>query len=309
MTLRLEQRPGRQHAWSFDGMGLVLFIAFIVPLLLALQEAQRMSASALPSFLVLMGVCIAALLALIFREKRAIYPLLPIHLLRQPTIWRSDALAACHGATLVSLITFLPIYLRVLRGASASETGLLLLPLMFGVGGGSMITGRVVSRTGLTTIFPSVGLIVAATCLLLLGLFAGHLGTRELALYLFVTGLFMGTVMGVVQVTVQNAAGSASLGSAAASVQLSRSIGAGVGTALVGTVLFATVSLSDPEAANLFATLVQQGPSTLGALPAERQTMILSEVAVAFRNAFLTIAGFAGVGALLAWTIPTRRLS
>ncbi len=309
MTLRLEQRPGRQHAWSFDGMGLVLFVAFIVPLLLALQEAQRMSASALPSFLVLMGVCVAALLALIFREKRAIYPLLPIHLLRQPTIWRSDALAACHGATLVSLITFLPIYLRVLRGASASETGLLLLPLMFGVGGGSMVTGRVVSRTGLTTIFPSIGLIVATICLLLLGLFAGNLGTRQLALYLFVTGLFMGTVMGVVQVTVQNAAGSASLGSAAASVQLSRSIGAGVGTALVGTVLFATVSLSDPEAANLFATLVQQGPSTLGALPAERQAMILSEVAVAFRNAFLTIAGFAGVGALLAWTIPTRRLS
>jgi hypothetical protein len=112
-----------------------------------------------------------------------------------------------------------------------------------------------------------------------------------------------------VQVTVQNAAGSASLGSAAASVQLSRSIGAGVGTALVGTVLFATVSLSDPGAANLFATLVQQGPSTLGALAAERQAMILSEVAVAFRNAFLTIAAFAGVGALLAWTIPTRRLS
>ena len=51
LTLRLEQRPGRQQAWSFDGMGLVLFVAFIVPLLLALQEAQRMSASALPSFL------------------------------------------------------------------------------------------------------------------------------------------------------------------------------------------------------------------------------------------------------------------
>src|SRR5207344_86865 len=103
-------------------------------------------ASALPGFLLLMAIGVAALLALILREKRAIYPLLPIHLLRQPTIWMSDALAACHGATLVSLITFLPIYLRVLRGASASETGLLLLTLMFGVGAGSMATGRIVSR-------------------------------------------------------------------------------------------------------------------------------------------------------------------
>ena len=150
---------------------------------------------------------------------------------------------------------------------------------------------------------------MTTVCFVLLGLFAGHLGTRQLAFYLFVSGLFMGTVMGVVQVTVQNAAGSGSLGSAAASVQLSRSIGAAVGTALVGTVLFATVALSDPEAARLFGTLVQQGPRTLGDLPAERQAMILSEVAVAFRNVFLAIAGFAAVGALLAWTIPTRRLS
>ena len=125
---------------------------------------------------------------------------------------------------------------------------------MFGIGAGSMFTGRVVSRTGLTMIFPAVGLIVVTVCLVLLGLFAGHLGTRQLAVYLFVSGLFMGTVMGVVQVTVQNAAGSTSLGSGAASVQLSRSIGAAVGTALVGTVLFATVALSDPEAARLFGS-------------------------------------------------------
>ena len=249
-------------------MGLVLFVAFITPVLLALQQAQRMSASALPSFLRADGRRRRrAAGADHAREARPI-PLLPIHLLRQPTIWRSDALAACHGATLVSLITFMPIYLRVLRGTSASETGLLLLPLMFGIGAGSMVTGRVVSRTGLTTIFPSVGLIVVTVCLVLLGLFAGNLGPRQLSLYLFVSGLFMGTVMGVVQVTVQNAAGAASLGSAAASVQLSRSIGAAVGTALVGTVLFATLSLSDPETARLFATLVQQGPDALAALPA-----------------------------------------
>jgi MFS family permease len=309
LTLRLESRPGRDQAWTFDGMGLVLFITFIAPVLFALDQAQRVSPSMLSNFLLLMAVGIASLLALILREKRAIYPLLPIHLLRQATIWRSDALAACHGATLVSLVTFLPIYLRVLRGTSASKTGLLLLPLMFGIGAGSMFTGRVVSRTGLTMIFPAVGLIVATVCLTLLGLFAGHLGTRQLGAYLFFSGLFMGTVMGVVQVTVQNAAGSASLGSAAASVQLSRSIGAAVGTALVGTVLFGTLSLSDPDAAPLFATLVQMGPVAMEALSPERQATILAEVAVAFRAAFLTVAAFAGIGALLAWTIPMRRLT
>ena len=206
---------------------------------------------------------LAALLALIWQERRAPYPLLPISLLRQPTIWRSDALAACHGATLVSLIAFLPIYLRVVHGTSASETGLLLLPLTFGIGTGSMLTGRSVSRTGFTLIFPSVGLIFATATLLSLALFASHLGTRQLGVLLFCNGLFMGTVMGVVQVTVQNAAGAASLGSAAASVQLSRSIGAAAGTALVGTVLFASLALGNPETARLFGALLQQGPGAL----------------------------------------------
>jgi len=307
LTLRLESRPARER-WTFDTLGLVLFVAFIAPVLLALEQVRSMSAGVLPSVVLFMMIGVGALVALIRREKRAIYPLLPMHLLRQPTIWRSDALAACHGATLVSLVTFLPIYLRVLRGTSASETGLLLLPLMLGIGAGSMLTGRVVSRTGLTMIFPAVGLVVVTAALLMLGLLANGLGTRQLAAYLFITGLFMGTVMGVVQVTVQNAAGSASLGSAAASVQLSRSIGAAVGTALVGSVLFATVSLSDPDAARLFAALLQLGPGTLGELSLERQAIILAEVGMAFRNAFLTIALFAGIGALLAWTIPSRRI-
>jgi len=309
LTLRLEPRPGRNQPWTFDTMGLVLFIAFIGPLLFALEQAQRMRAGMLPGFALLMGIAFAALLALVLREKRAIYPLLPIHLLRQATIWRSDALAACHGATLVSLITFLPIYLRVLRGASASETGLLLLPLMFGIGAGSMVTGRIVSRTGRTMIFPAVGLMVATVCLLLLAAFAGSLGMWQLGVYLFFSGVFMGTVMGVVQVTVQNAAGTTSLGSAAASVQLSRSIGAAVGTALVGTVLFAALALSDPGSAPLFATLVQQGPVAIQDLTAERQAVILAEVAVAFRAAFLTVAAFAGIGMALAWSIPMRRLT
>src|SRR5262249_23309698 len=108
LTLRLESRPARD-TWTFDTLGLVLFVAFIAPLLLALEQVRSMSAGALPSFVLLMAVSVAALVALIQRERRAFYPLLPTHLLRQPTIWRSDALAACHGATLVSLVTFLPI--------------------------------------------------------------------------------------------------------------------------------------------------------------------------------------------------------
>jgi MFS family permease len=306
LTLRLAFRPARQQPWTFDGIGLALFVAFIVPVLLALEQVQRMSGRALPTFAALMTVGIVSLIALVRREKAAPYPLLPISLLRQPTIWRSDALAAAHGATLVSLIAFLPIYLRVVHGMSAADTGLLLLPLTFGIGTGSMLTGRIVSRTGLTAIFPSVGLIFATGTLLALTLLANVLSTPALGAMLFLNGLFMGTVMGVVQVTVQNAAGPQSLGSAAASVQLSRSVGAVGGTALVGTVLFAALALSDPQALQLFEALLGRGTSPSPSILASAQ--LRSEIGTAFQAAFLTIAGFAAGGTVLAWWIPARRL-
>jgi len=297
------------QVWAFDGLGVVLFVLFILPTLVALYQAQHVSLDRLSTLLVLVMVGAVALVMLVRRERQAAFPLFPLALLRQPTIWRSDALAACHGAALVSLVTFLPLYLHIAQGTSAAEAGLLLLPLMFGIGTGSMVTGRTVSRTGYTTIFPSVGLIVATVLLICLGLVAPNLSHLQLGLLLFCTGLSMGTVMGVVQVTVQTAAGIASLGSAAASVQLSRALGAAFGTALVGTVLFAVLTWRDPEAANLFGAMVREGQAVVAGLPAARQAEVHAIITGAFRAAFFAIAGFTATGVLLAWTIPARRLS
>jgi hypothetical protein len=114
--------------------------------------------------------------------------------------------------------------------------------------------------------------------------------------------------MGVVQVTVQNAAGPGQLGSAAASVQLSRSVGAATGTALVAAVLFACLALSSPEAPQVFRALVDKGPVALAGLPPARLALLQSEITSAFRAGFFMIAAFAAVGVALAWSIPARRL-
>jgi hypothetical protein len=155
-------------------------------------------------------------------------------------------------------------------------------------------------------IFPSVGLIFAAATIIFMAFWMSHLTPFQLGWVLFLNGLFMGTVMGVVQVTVQTASLPNSLGAGAASVQLSRSLGAAAGTALVGTVLFASLSLLDPDAARIFASLIERGVAP--PLPPDRHALIQGEIALAFRMAFLTIAGFAVCGLALAWTIPTRRL-
>ena len=149
-VFRIPGRQGDRRRTTFDAPGLVLFIFFVGPVILALEQVQRMELSALPMALGLLGFGLVSLGLLTWQERLTTSPLIPPKLFRQASIWRSDAMAACHGAALVSLITFLPIYLRAVRGASPSETGLILLPLTAGIGIGSMVTGQMVTRTGCT---------------------------------------------------------------------------------------------------------------------------------------------------------------
>jgi EmrB/QacA subfamily drug resistance transporter len=308
MTLRLEAVPGGQKWWRFDTPGLFLFVGFIAPLLLALERLQRFDARELPAGLALVAVGLVSLALLLKFERRATAPLLPITLLGKPAVWRSDLLAACHGGTLVSLITFLPIYLEVVRGSSPEQTGWLMVPLTVGIGVGSMFTGRFVSRTGRTTVVPSAGLALLVVLLVGLAFFGPRLPIMALAGLFLLLGLFMGTVMAVVQVTVQTAVGPKMIGAGAASVQYSRSVGAAFGTAIVAAVLFAILAAMDPETANVFKDLVEQGPSVMQAIEPARQAVMQTEIASAFRAAFLTMAVFASAGLVLVLSIPVRRI-
>ena len=307
LTWRLPNPKVERLPWRADPGGLVLFTVFVATTLFSLEQVQHADLDAVPLGGGLFAAGLVALVLLVRHENRTPSPLIPLGLLRQPAIWHSDALAACHGAALVSLITFLPVYLQVVRGASPSETGFLLVPLTIGIGTGSLVTGRLVNKTGLTTVYPVVGLSLVTASFVIFAFWASALGTSALAGLLLCNGLCMGTVMGVVQVSVQSAAGQLRLGEAAASVQFSRSIGAAFGTALVATVLFAFLALKNPEAARVFATMVKHarvGPT----LPPAQLAAVQADIGQAFRAAFLTMAVFSTGGFFLALTNPLRRI-
>ncbi len=309
MVLRIQSRPGTRHEqWSFDTPGLFFFVGFIAPVLIALEQMRRFDDTSTPIAIGLLVLALASLWLLLRRERRAHSPLLPLDLLTQPTIWRANSLAACHGAALTGLIAFLPIYLRAVHGLSASQTGMMLLPLSLGIGAGAIITGRLVTRTGYTMIFPSYGMIVCAIGFLIFALWNAQMTQWQMVVVLSLSSAFMGTVMTVVQVTIQSAAGRKSLGAAAASVQFSRTVGAAFGTALMGFALFASLSLTDPEALKVFAALVNQGTSALLDVAVERRQIVADEIAHAFRLAFLLVPVFAVFAVILAWTNPSRRI-
>ncbi|MBN8907655.1 MAG: MFS transporter, partial [Rhodospirillales bacterium] len=169
LVLRLPPTAKRTGRASFDVSGMLLLTGFIVPLLVAVTQLQRLSVDMLPRLVLLLAIAAVVLAALVRQQRRAASPLLPLPLLREPSFWRADLMGACSGASLVAMITFLPIYFQVVTGASPAETGMLLIPLTGAVSFGAVVTGWLISRTGRTAIFPTFGLMVTGLSLIGLG--------------------------------------------------------------------------------------------------------------------------------------------
>ena len=148
LVLRLPPGVRSQGRATFDATGLLLLTGFVVPLLIALSKLQRLTPTAIPMIVGLVRIAAVALSVLVWQQLRTPAPLLALRLLRLPAFWRSDVMAACSGASLTALVTFLPIYFLVVSGASPAEIGFLLLPLTAGTSCGSVITGWLMTRTG-----------------------------------------------------------------------------------------------------------------------------------------------------------------
>jgi hypothetical protein len=133
------------------------------------------------------------------------------------------------------------------------------------------------------------------------------LGPWGLPAMLALVAVFQGSAMPVAQVTAQALAPHAMLGAAAASVQLSRSVGSAVGVTVVVGALFAILS-QDGATAAVFADMVRHGPIALAALPDAMRATAAARIDVGFSIAFMAVAAFAVMNALLAWTLPLRRI-
>jgi EmrB/QacA subfamily drug resistance transporter len=300
--------PGDARGFAFDWAGLLLFAIFVGPALLALDQARRLGTGFIAVAAGLAVLAAAALLLLWRQERRARDPLLPLDLLGEPSIWRANLLTALANGAFVGSIAFLPMYFAAVRGLSPSGAGFALLPLAVLAAIGAMASGRMLARTGRLMIWPAVGLAAAAVVMAGAAFGAGSLSVTAMAGLLGVVSIGLGTSFPMVQVAVQVAAGTARLGSATASVQFTRSLGAAVGTALMGAVLFGTLAAQGAETANLFVALVDGGPQALSDLDAAARAAFREGMIAAFRAAFLTAAAMMAIAAWLCTRVPLQRV-
>ena len=270
---------------AIDYAGAGLLAAGLAAVVLVADLGGTVYAWGSPAMLALMAAGAAALVGFVFVERGAAEPILPLRLFRNRAFAVTSAVGLIVGFALFGSVTYLPLYLQVVRGATPTESGLQMLPMMGGTLATSILSGQLVSRTGRYKIFPVVGMGVMAVGLVLLSRLGPETGLVAASGMMLLLGLGMGLVLQVLVVAVQNAVDYTDLGAATSGTILFRMIGGSVGTAIFGAVFAARL------AAN-----VAGGVEYTAAFASALGTVFLVAAAIA-------LGGFA-----LAWLLPERPL-
>ncbi|HEY8625031.1 MAG TPA: MDR family MFS transporter [Solirubrobacteraceae bacterium] len=262
-----------------------------------------------------LGVAALVLLVLFARaERRAAEPILPPHLFANPVFSVTSAIGLVVGFALFGSVTYLPLFLQVVNGASPTGSGLQILPLMVGLLITSIGSGQIISRTGRYKPFPIAGTGIMVIGLALLSTMDAHTSRVAASGFMFVLGLGLGLVMQVLVLAVQNAVEYKDLGVATSGATLFRSIGGSVGTAVLGSIfsnrLSSELASSLPASAKaaLGSGISQANPAALHRLPATIHAAYIAAFTNALGTVFVVAAVVAGVAFLLSWALPQRQL-
>jgi EmrB/QacA subfamily drug resistance transporter len=248
----------------------------------------------------------------IWRERRAVEPLIPLNLFKNSVISVSTLLSFLSGLVMFASILYIPLYQQIVRGDSPTDSGLLMLPLVFGMFTASITSGRLISKYGNYRIFPIIGTLFLAIGMFLfshLSLTTSHI---TLSVWMIIIGLGLGQLMQVPILATQNAVEHRYLGTATSVITFFRSIGGAIGGAVFGTILVSRLShhLSEilPHAGVGVGRAINDS-SALQALPASVQHDFLQAYVLSFHDMFLIGIPFAlaAFGAsLLLKQIPLR---
>ena len=177
---------------------------------------------------------LVALGGFIYEESHAAEPIIPLHLFKERTFLLCCLIGFIIGTALFGSMTFLSLYLQIVKNSTPSEAGMQLLPMMCGLMLTSIVAGRLISKLGKYRIFPIVGTFLACVAMFLLATLDNDTPIWFLYLYIGVLGMGMGMVMQVLILAVQNSVEFKHMGVATSGATLFRSMGGSIGVAAFG---------------------------------------------------------------------------
>ncbi|MEU5886990.1 MFS transporter [Streptomyces sp. NPDC047461] len=256
------------------------------------------------------GAVASALLFLV-AEHFAAEPLIPLRLFRDPVFTITGLVGLVVGVALFGAASYLPTFLQMVDGASATESGLLMLPMMGGIVGASVIAGQLISHTGRYRIYPVLGSALSVFGMWLLSRLEADTPRLHYSLWMAVLGAGIGMVMPVLILAVQNSVRPADLGTATSANNYFRQIGGSVGAAIFGT-LFAD-RLSDALAERLpertgLPDAESITPQLVHTLPPGLRDAYIRAYADAMPRIFLYLVPVLVLGLLIAFFLKEKPL-
>lgn len=270
-----------------DVLGTALLALGSVAFVLLTTWAGTAYAWSSPRILGLSGAVLVLGVLFVLVERRAPEPIVPLHLFRVRNFVVPTAAAVGTGVIMFATITYLPTYLQMVDGASATRAGLMMIPVTAGMLVGTIGTGRRIARTGRYKHWPVLGSAVMAAGLVLLSLIDGTTPYVLTAAGMAVTGFGIGCLLQNLVLIVQNAVPPSEVGTATSSSNFFRQLGASFGIAVFGSVFVAR--LDDALAGRAVPSLDVDAlsPQVLAALPVPVQDAVAQAFAQSLPPIFL----------------------
>ena len=269
-----------RHQIDFLGAGYLA--VSLTCLILFTSQGGTVMAWSDPQLWCIFAFFVVTLGGFIYEERLAFEPIIPLGLFRDRTFLLSCLIGFIIGMSLFGSMTFLPLYLQVVKFSTPSEAGMQLLPLMGGLMLTSIVSGRIISKIGRYRIFPIMGTLLTFIAMTLLGTLKIDTPIHILYLYITLLGCGLGMVMQVLVLAVQNSVEQKLIGVATSSATLFRQIGGSIGVAAFGAIFTNVLQ-------NKLAVLIPPGVQ----LPQQLSANAVHELPVALRDDYLQAFGSA----------------
>ncbi len=305
------QSTVRPVARKIDYAGAILLAGFLSAVVLLANTGGTTHPWSSPPMVALIAIILVCLGAFIFAESRAAEPILPLTLFRINTFVVINSVGFMVGATMFGTLTFLPLFLQVVKGISPTVSGMLILPMMVGLIGGSFLAGRTMTRTGRYKFLPVLSTGILIIGMLLMSTLTAEMPLWQVSLYMFVTGTGIGPVMSVGVAALQNAAPVSQIGVATASANMFRLIGGSIGTSVFGALFSAATAarLTELFPGQDTTSMAALDAEAISALPLDMQETVLSAFSHAMHPVFLFAACLAVLAFLLSMLLKELPLS
>ena len=307
--------PVRRFEHRVDYGGAAFMIAGISALLLLTSWGGVEYAWTSPVIFGLGAVGVVLLMFFVAQEARSAEPLLPLRLFKHMIFSVSTGLSLVVGLGLFGSISYLPVYFQVVRGTSATMSGLQMAPMALVVVVAVTATGRIITQIGRYRMFPILGTAAMALGMLLLSRLSENTPLPEAAAYMMVLGLGLGMLMQVPILAVQNSVAHRDLGSATAGVNVFRMLGSAFGVAIFGAILNNRLTselqqiLPPSVLGSINRSALTASPADLRALPPDIHAGVMHAFSLSLDSVFLWAIPVIVLAFLVSWLlkeIPLR---